>query len=115
MSEMVIRVEGLSKRFEAVQAVEAIDFVACRGEITGLLGGNGAGKTTTIGMLLGLIEPSAGGIFIFGEDMLRHRHRVLERMNFSSPYFDLPHRLTVLENLKVYAHLYGVPSAGRAV
>jgi ABC-2 type transport system ATP-binding protein len=78
------------------------------GTTTALLGGNGAGKTTTLSMLLGLLTPTAGAIAILGCDMLRHRHRVLPRMNFTSPYVDLPKRLTVAENLRVFADLYGV-------
>ena len=103
-----IRVAGLSKRFGPVLAVDNLDFTIAGGQTVGLLGGNGAGKTTTLGMLLGLIIPSAGSIRVLGEDMLRHRYRVLPRMNFSSPYVDLPHRLTVRENLTVYGHLYGL-------
>ncbi len=108
MSEIILKADNLAKRFDNVVAVDDISFVARRGEILGLLGGNGAGKTTTIGMLLGLILPTSGAISIFGVDMLRHRHDALPRMNFSSPYVDLPHRLTVKQNLNIYAHLYGV-------
>jgi ABC-2 type transport system ATP-binding protein len=86
-----------------------------RGSTAALLGGNGAGKTTTLAMLLGLIVPSAGSIRILGEDMLRHRYRVLARMNFSSPYMDVPHRLTVRQNLKVYGLLYGAPDLDRRI
>jgi ABC-2 type transport system ATP-binding protein len=105
---MAIRVEELSKHYGPVRAVDRIGFQVERGTTCALLGGNGAGKTTTIAMLLGLLLPSAGRIRILGEDMLRHRYRVLPRMNFSSPYLDLPQRLTVAENLTVYARLYGV-------
>ncbi len=108
----VIEVEGLTKNYKTVTAVDSVSFAIRGGQITGLLGGNGAGKTTTISMLLGLLVPSAGSIRIFGEDMLRHRYRVLPRLNFSSPYVDLPHRLTVRENLTVFAKLYGLPQAG---
>ena len=80
-----------------------------KGSITALLGGNGAGKTTTLSMLLGLLEPSSGSIHLFGQDFIRDRFSVLGRMNFSSPYVDLPQRLTVRENLLVYAKMYGVP------
>ncbi len=79
-----------------------------KGGITALLGGNGAGKTTTIAMLLGLLTPTSGSIAVLGTDMLRQRHRALPRMNFSSPYVDLPHRLTVRQNLRVFAKLYDV-------
>jgi len=110
----VIRVEGLTKRFDRVTAVDSIDFTVDAGSTTALLGGNGAGKTTTLAVLLGLLIPSAGTVRVFGEDMVRDRHRVLGRMNFSSPYVDLPRRLSVRENLTVYAHLYGLNDpAGR--
>jgi len=113
MTEPIIAVAGLAKHFHAktgvVRAVDGVDFAIQPGRTIGLLGGNGAGKTTTIGMLLGLIVPSAGTIRAFGEDLLAHRHRVLPRMNFSSPYVDLPHRLTVRQNLVIYARLYGLP------
>jgi ABC-2 type transport system ATP-binding protein len=95
--------------------VDDVSFSIDGGQTTGLLGGNGAGKTTTIAMLLGLLLPSRGTIRVFGEDMLRHRYRVLPRMNFSSPYVDLPHRLTVRQNLMVYADLYGLDHAGQRV
>ena len=108
MSQPVIKVDRLTKRFDATAAVDAINFEIPAGTVAGLLGGNGAGKTTTISMLLGLLLPTSGTIEVLGVDMLRHRHRVLPRMNFSSPYVDLPHRLTVAENLTVYGHLYGI-------
>jgi ABC-2 type transport system ATP-binding protein len=104
----VISVEGLTKRYGEVVAVDNIDFAVPPGACAALLGGNGAGKTTTISMLLGLLLPTAGRITVLGQDMVRRRHRVLPRMNFSSPYVDLPHRLTVRENLAVYGHLYGL-------
>jgi ABC-2 type transport system ATP-binding protein len=108
MADSVISVEGLVKRYPSVTAVDGISFSVARGAITGLLGGNGAGKTTTLGMLLGLVLPTAGSIAILGEDMRRHRHRALARMNFTSPYVDLPARLTARENLAVFATLFGV-------
>ena len=108
MSEPVIRVAGLTKRFEETLAVDHIDFTVERGVTAALLGGNGAGKTTTISMLLGLLEPSGGEIDVLGVDMLRRRYAALPRMNFSSPYVELPHRLTVRENLSVYGALYGI-------
>jgi ABC-2 type transport system ATP-binding protein len=104
----VIEVRDLHKKFKQVDAVNGISFDVHRGTTTALLGGNGAGKTTTLSMLLGILTPSTGSIRILGEDMLRHRYRVLPRINFTSPYVDLPKRLTVAENLRVYARLYGV-------
>lgn len=103
-----IEVKDLTKRYGSVTAVDSISFVVSFGQTVALLGGNGAGKTTTLSMLLGLLLPSSGSIRVLGEDMIRHRHRVLSRLNFSSPYVDLPHRLSVRENMVVYAHLYGV-------
>ena len=107
----VIVATGLTKRYGATLAVDAIDFAVSRGQTVGLLGGNGAGKTTTIAMLLGLLIPTAGSIFILGHDMARDRFAALAQMNFSSPYVALPARLTVAENLRVYGHLYNVPRA----
>lgn len=109
-----LAVTGLTRRFGAATVVDGLDFTVAAGHTVALLGGNGAGKTTTIAMLLGLLTPSAGAIRVFGLDLARHRHRALARMNFSSPYVDLPHRLSVQENLDVYAGLYNVPDrAGR--
>jgi len=103
-----IRTDRLTKRFGDVTAVDSVSFTVTAGSVTGLLGGNGAGKTTTISMLLGLLLPTGGTVEVLGADMARHRHAVLPRMNFSSPYVELPHRLTVRENLTVYGHLYGL-------
>ena len=108
MSQPVIEVTGLTKRFEETLAVDHIDFAIERGVTAALLGGNGAGKTTTISMLLGLLLPSEGSVRVLGADMQRDRYRALPRMNFSSPYVELPHRLTVRENLRIYGALYGV-------
>ena len=108
MIDSVIEVSDLVKCYETVAAVDGISFSVKRGTTCALLGANGAGKTTTIAMLLGLLLPTRGAITIFGEDMLRHRYRVLPRINLTSPYVDLPQRLTVAENLSIYARLYGV-------
>jgi ABC-2 type transport system ATP-binding protein len=107
-TQAAIHVNNLTKRFDAVEAVSGVSFSVASGSTTALLGGNGAGKTTTIAMILGLLLPTSGSITVLGEDMLRHRYRALPRMNFSSPYVDLPHRLSVAENLRVYGHLYGL-------
>ena len=101
-------VRGLRKNYGSVRAVDGIGFSVAPGETAALLGANGAGKTTTISMLIGLLIPDSGSITVLGEDMLRHRYRVLGRINLSSPYIDLPRRLTVEENLKVFGHLYGI-------
>jgi ABC-2 type transport system ATP-binding protein len=112
-----LRVEALTKRYrpDAPAAVEVLDFVMPRGATWGLLGGNGAGKTTTIAMLLGLLVPSSGRIVALGHDMATDRFAALARMNFSSPYVALPHRLSVAENLRVYCHLYGVKRAEQRI
>ncbi len=103
-----VKVEHLTKRYGTVTAVDDVSFEIARGSCVGLLGGNGAGKTTTIAMIMSLLLPSAGRIEVLDEDMLAHRFRVLPRINFSSPYMELPHRLTVAENLRIYAELYEV-------
>ncbi|MFV3129957.1 ABC transporter ATP-binding protein [Niveispirillum sp. KHB5.9] len=103
-----IHVETLTKRFDAHTALDGISFEVPAGGTVALLGGNGAGKTTTISILLGLLLPTDGVVRVLGHDMATERYRVLPRMNFSSPYVDLPHRLTVRENLTVYGHLYGL-------
>jgi ABC-2 type transport system ATP-binding protein len=111
----VIDVRHLRKEYGKVVAVDDLTFAVPGGAVLGLLGGNGAGKTTTISMLLGLLVPTAGEIRILGEDMLRHRFRVLPRMNLSSPYVDLPHRLTARQNLAVYGRLYGVHDLAKRI
>ena len=110
-----IRVTGLTKRYGEVLAVDGLDVVVPAGSTVGLLGGNGAGKTTTIAMLLGLLIPTAGRIEVLGHDMARDRFAALARMNFSSPYIALPHRLSVEENFRVYGDLYNVPQIGRRI
>ena len=104
----ILKTENLTKKFSSVLAVQDLSFGLNQGTITALLGGNGAGKTTTLSMLLGLLKPTSGSIRLFGQDFIRNRYSVLGRINFSSPYVDLPQRLTVRENLTVYAKLYGI-------
>jgi ABC-2 type transport system ATP-binding protein len=103
-----IAVTHLTKRYRNVTAVDGISFSAPRGAIVGLLGGNGAGKTTTIAMIMGLVLPTSGTATMLGADMARERHRVLHRVNFESPYVEMPKRLTVRQNLRVFGALYGV-------
>ncbi|MDX1410572.1 MAG: ABC transporter ATP-binding protein [Nitrospirales bacterium] len=108
MSPPLIEVRNLTKRFGDFVAVDNISFDIHEGEILGLLGPNGAGKTTTIHMLLGLITPTAGSIRIFGLDLAEHRETILKQVNFSSTYISMPYSLTVEENLRVVARLYGL-------
>ena len=112
--EPAIAVENLAKFYRRGMAVAGISFALPAGSITGLLGGNGAGKTTTIAMIMGLVTPTAGTVRVLGADMPRQRYRVLHRMNFESPYVEMPMRLTVRQNLTVFGRLYGVRDlAGR--
>ena len=110
-TDAAIVVADLRKTYGAVEAVKGISFAVRRGTTTALLGGNGAGKTTTLSMLLGVLTPTSGRVTVLGAEMPQHRHRVLPRINFTSPYVDLPKRLTVHENLSVFADLYGVRHA----
>jgi ABC-2 type transport system ATP-binding protein len=104
-----VTVDRLAKVYKTSVAVEGISFALPRGSITGLLGGNGAGKTTTIAMLMGLVSPTSGTARVLGAEMPRERYRVLHRMNFESPYVEMPMRLTIRQNLRVFGMLYGVP------
>jgi len=110
LSEPAVRADRLIKVYKTATAVDGISFALPRGGITGLLGGNGAGKTTTIAMLMGLVTPTSGTVRVLGSDMPRERYKVLHRMNFESPYVEMPMRLTIRQNLKVFGMLYGVPN-----
>ena len=111
-SPPAIAVDQLVKVYKSVTAVDGISFALEPGSITGLLGGNGAGKTTTIATIMGLVIPTSGQVTVLGTDMTHHRHRVLHRMNFESPYVEMPMRLTVRQNLTVFGMLYGVDDLG---
>ena len=108
MNTAIIEVNNLAKQFKKVLAVNNISFKINRGTILGLLGPNGCGKSTTIGMMLGLIKPTSGKVIINNKNIENNRTSLLEKMNFISPYIELPKKLTVEENLKVYGRLYGV-------
>ena len=109
-----IAVDRLVKHYKSVTAVDRISFAIEAGSCTALLGGNGAGKTTTISTIMGLVEPTSGSVTVLGAAMPRQRHRVLHRMNFESPYVNMPMRLTVRQNLNVFGMLYGCQDvAGR--
>ena len=103
-----IAVERLVKIYKTVPAVDGISFTLAPGTITALLGGNGAGKTTTIASIMGLITPTSGCVSVLGAQMPQQRYRVLQRMNFESPYVEVPMRLTVRQNLTVFGKLYDV-------
>ncbi|WP_420968076.1 ABC transporter ATP-binding protein [Bradyrhizobium sp. B120] len=103
-----IDVAHLVKVYKTTRAVDDISFRVARGSITGLLGGNGAGKTTTIAMIMGLVLPTSGSVEVLGARIPEQRYDVLGRMNFESPYVDMPMRLTVRQNLTIFGRLYAV-------
>ena len=107
---MTIEIKNLYKQFNNILAVKNLNFKINKGSIVGLLGPNGCGKTTTIGMILGLIKPTSGTVFINEKNIEKENNRtkILEKVNFISPYVELPKKLTVEENLKVYGTMYGV-------
>jgi len=107
---MTIEIKNLNKKYNNILAVNNLNLKISKGSIVGLLGPNGCGKTTTIGMMLGLIKPSSGSVFINGQNIENEKNRtkLLEKMNFISPYVELPKKLTIEENLKVYGKMYGV-------
>jgi ABC-2 type transport system ATP-binding protein len=113
--EPAIAVDRLVKRYKTGTAVAGISFALPPNSMTALLGGNGAGKTTTIAMIMGLVIPTAGRVSVLGVDMAHHRHRVLHRMNFESPYVEMPMRLTIRQNLTVFGRLYGVNDIGSRI
>ena len=107
---MTIEIKNLNKQYNNIVAVKNVSFKINKGSIVGLLGPNGCGKTTTIGMMLGLIKPTSGTVFINGKNIEseNNRTKILEKVNFISPYVELPKKLTIEENLKVYGKMYGV-------
>ena len=106
--ENLVEVKNLKKNYGSKEAVKDISFTIKKNEILGLLGPNGSGKTTTIGMLLGLLKPTNGEILIDGKKIEGNRIDILKKINFISPYIELPKKLTVKQNLIVYGKLYNV-------
>ena len=105
---LAIEINNLSKQYKRVFAVKNINFKINKGKTIGLLGPNGCGKSTTIGMMLGLIKPTSGAVLINGKNIENNRTNLLEKINFISPYIELPKKLTIQENLEIYGRLYGV-------
>ena len=106
---MNIEVKNLTKKFKNFTAVNNINFTLEKNKTLGLLGPNGCGKTTSIGMILGLITPTDGEVLIDNQNIDNSdRNDLLSKMNFASPYIELPKKLTVIQNLEVYGRLYGV-------
>lgn len=112
---LILNVSNITKKFKNHLAVNDISFQIQQGEIVGLLGPNGAGKSTTIEMILGLIKPTSGTVQVFGKDIEEYRAEVLSRINYASTYIQFMSRLTVRENLKVFAMLYNVPHPDKKV
>jgi ABC-2 type transport system ATP-binding protein len=110
-----IEVARLIKLYKTTRAVDDVSFRITRGSITGLLGGNGAGKTTTIAMIMGLVLPTSGRIQVLGRSMPEQSDHVRGRMNFESPYVDMPGRLTVRQNLTIFGRLYAVANLGERI
>ena len=113
---MKLEIKNLVKKFESVTAVNNISFTLEKNSTLGLLGPNGCGKTTSIGMMLGLITPTSGKIYI-NDIVLEPKNRIelLTLMNFASPYIELPKKLTVKQNLEVYGRLYGVKNLNERI
>ena len=110
-----IEVINLSKRYKSKEAVKDINFVIKKNEIVGLLGPNGCGKTTTIGMILGLLKPTSGKVLIDGLDIEKNKISILHKMNFISPYIELPKKLKVKQNLIVYGKLYSIKNLNEQI
>ena len=113
--QIPLEVIKLSKSYNSKDAVKQISFKVERNEIVGILGPNGCGKTTTIGMILGLLKPSGGNVLINGSDIEKQRVSILEKLNFISPYIELPKKLTVKQNLKIYGRLYDVKNLNERI
>ena len=111
----IIEVKKLKKTYGSKEAVKNISFNLTENEILGLLGPNGSGKTTTIGMLLGLLKPTSGEILIDGKKIEKNRIEILQKINFISPYIELPKKLTVKQNLTVYGKLYKIKNLSRTI
>tara|TARA_A100001011_G_C14140225_1_gene769370 strand:- start:262 stop:996 length:735 start_codon:yes stop_codon:yes gene_type:complete len=106
--QIPLEVTNLSKTFKKREVVKKISFKLKKNEIIGILGPNGCGKTTTMGMILGLLKPSYGKVLINGMDIEKKREDLLEKINFISPYIELPKKLTVRQNLEIYGRLYNI-------
>ena len=108
MKNCVVKVSNLVKIFDKRKIIKNISFDVSENSVVGILGKNGAGKTTLLGMLMGLISPSSGKIEILGKDLNKKKNEILKKINFQSPYVDLPKKMTVEQNLYFYSRLYGI-------
>ncbi|WP_075522665.1 ABC transporter ATP-binding protein [Candidatus Pelagibacter communis] len=110
-----LEINSLNKIFNNVEAVKNISFRIKKNEIIGLLGPNGCGKTTTMGMILGLLKPTSGTIFINNKEIEKNKIEILKKINFISPYIELPKKLTVQQNLNIYGKLYGIKNIKKKI
>ena len=110
-----LQVINLKKKYNKTEAIKDLSFKVNEDEIIGILGPNGCGKTTTIGMILGLLKPTKGKILINGEEIEKKRVKLLSQLNFISPYIELPKKLTVRQNLKIYGKLYDVKNLNELI
>ena len=115
MTSAVIEVRNVNKQYGITKAVRNLNFKINKGSVIGLLGPNGCGKSTTIGMMLGLIKPTSGEVIINNKSIEKNRTSILQKMNFISPYIELPKKLTIEENLKVYGRMYGVKNLNEKI
>ena len=115
MNNYHINVTNLVKKFDEQLVIKNISFKVKKNSIVGILGKNGAGKTTLLGMLLGLITPTKGDIYIFGKNLKFNKKEILSEINFQSPYVDLPKKMTVEQNLSFYSRLYGVKNFSKVI
>ncbi len=115
MNNYHINVTNLVKNFDEQSVIKNISFKVKKNSIVGILGKNGAGKTTLLGMLLGLITPTEGDVYIFGKNLKFNKNEILSEINFQSPYVDLPKKMTVEQNLSFYSRLYGVKNFSKVI
>ena len=115
MNNYHISVTNLVKKFDEQSVIKNISFRVKKNSIVGILGKNGAGKTTLLGMLLGLITPTKGDVYIFGKNLKLNKKEILSEINFQSPYVDLPKKMTVEQNLTFYSRLYGVKNFSKVI
>ena len=115
MNNYHINVTNLVKSFDEQSVIKNISFKVKKNSIVGILGKNGAGKTTLLGMLLGLITPTKGDVYIFGKNLKFNKKEILSEINFQSPYVDLPKKMTVEQNLSFYSRLYGVKNFNNVI
>jgi ABC-2 type transport system ATP-binding protein len=115
VDELTLKIEGLTKDYETVRAVDNVSFSITSGKIVGLLGPNGAGKTTTINMILGILDPTQGSIQVFGKSLKDNRSEISQRINFAAVYAHMPANLTVWQNLYIFGLLYEVKNLKKRI